>query len=48
MIKNNIKKLFFNYEEILKNNNISPNDRPQNISIDKFLDIVIAYEKNLS
>ena len=48
MIKNNIKKLFFNFEEILKNNNISPNDRPQNISIDKFLDIVIAYEKNLS
>ena len=25
-------------KEILKNNNISPNDRPQNISIDKFLD----------
>ena len=48
MIKNNIKKLFFNFEEILKNNNISPRDRPQNINIDKFLDIVIAYEKNLS
>ena len=48
MIKKNFIKLFKNFELISKKINIKLTDRPQNISIDKFILIVKEYEKNLN
>ena len=48
MIKKNILKLFTNFDKILKITNIKLTDRPQNISVKKFLDLVVEYEKNLN
>ena len=48
MIKKNMLKLFTNFDKILKITNIKLTDRPQNISVKKFLDLVIEYEKNLN
>ena len=48
MIKKNFIKLFKNYNDISKLINIKLTDRPQNISIDKFILIVKEYEKNLN
>ncbi len=47
MVKKNFKVLFKNIETILKDLNIKPTDRPQNISVDKYLMIVKEFEKNL-
>ena len=47
MIKKNFLKLFDNFEEILKITDIKLTDRPQNISVKKFLELVVAFEKNL-
>ena len=41
-------KLFTNFDKILKITNIKLTDRPQNISVKKFLDLVVEYEKNLN
>ena len=48
MIKKNMLKLFTNFDKILKITNIKLTDRPQNISVKKFLDLVVEYEKNLN
>ena len=47
MIKKNFLKLFDNFDEILKITDIKLTDRPQNISVKKFLELVVAFEKNL-
>ncbi len=48
MVKKNLKKLFIDLEKVLQNIDINLTDRPQNISIEKFLNLVIAYENNLN
>ena len=48
MIKKNFFKLFDNFDENLKITDIKLTDRPQNISVKKFLNLVIEYEKNLN
>ena len=47
MIKKNFIKLFKNYDSLSKTINIKLTDRPQNISIEKFLKLVIEFENNL-
>ena len=44
MVKKNIIRLFKNFESFTKKINIKLTDRPQNISVDKFLMIVKEYE----
>ena len=44
MIKKPIKFLFKNYKFNFKKINIKPSDRPQNLSIYKYLQIVNEYE----
>ena len=48
MIKKNFFKLFNNFDEISKIADIKLTDRPQNISVKKYLDLVIEYEKKLN
>ena len=45
MIKKNIKRLFENFNDLSKKVNIKLTDRPQNISVDKFLMLIKEYEK---
>ena len=47
MIKKNFIKLFKNYDYVSKTINIKLTDRPQNISVEKFLRLVIEFENNL-
>mgnify|MGYP001261595017 FL=1 len=47
MIKKNFIKLFKNYDSLLKTIDIKLTDRPQNISVNKFLQIVTEFENNL-
>ena len=47
MIKKNFIKLFRNYDYVSKTINIKLTDRPQNISVEKFLKLVIEFENNL-
>ena len=47
MIKKNFIKLFRNYDYVSKTINIKLTDRPQNISVEKFLRLVIEFENNL-
>ena len=44
MIKKPIKFLFKNYKFNFNKFNIKPSDRPQNININKYLEIVNEYE----
>ena len=44
MVKKNFTKLFKNYKDVQNKINIKLTDRPQNISVDKFLIIVKEYE----
>ena len=44
MIKKTIKFLFKNYKFNFNKFNIKPSDRPQNININKYLEIVNEYE----
>ena len=39
-----MKQLFFNYEDIAKKLNIDLNLRPQNLSIDQYIEICKTYE----
>ena len=48
MIKKNFIKFFKNFDNISKKINIKLTDRPQNISVDKFLMIIKEYENNLN
>ena len=45
MIKNPMKQLFENYEEVAINLNLDLNLRPQNLSLNKYLDICKVYQK---
>ena len=45
MIKKNIMRLFENFNDLSKKVNIKLTDRPQNISVDKFLMLIKEYEK---
>ena len=47
MIKKPMKQLFAKYEEVAKDLNLDLNSRPQNISVNKYLEICKIYE-NLS
>ncbi len=47
MIKKPMKQLFTKYEEVAKDLNLDLNSRPQNISVNKYLEICKIYE-NLS
>ena len=44
MVKKNIMRLFKNSENLLNKIDIKLTDRPQNISVDKFLILVKEYE----
>ena len=44
MIKKPINILFKNFQFNYKKFNIKPSDRPQNINVDKYLQIVNEYE----
>ena len=44
MVKKNFMKLFKNYDEVSKLVNIRLTDRPQNIPIEKFLEIIKIFE----
>ena len=44
MVKKNFIRLFKNFDDLSKKINIKLTDRPQNISVDKFLEIVKEYE----
>ena len=44
MIKKPINILFKNFQFDYKKLNVRPNDRPQNINVDKYLQIVSEYE----
>ena len=46
MIKNTLKKVFGEYDFIQKKINLNIKDRPQNITIEKYLLIVKEFEKN--
>ena len=48
MIKKNIIKLFKNYRDVSKSINLKLTDRPQNISVDKYIKIVKKFENKLS
>ena len=48
MIKKNFIKLFKNYDYVSKTINIKLTDRPQNISVEKFLRLVMEFENNLN
>ena len=48
MIKKNFIKLFNNFDTLAKKYNIKLTDRPQKLSISKFLMIIKEYEKNLN
>ena len=48
MIKKNFIQLFKNFNNLSKKFNIKLTDRPQNISVDKFLKIIKEYEKQLN
>ncbi len=48
MIKKNFIKLFNNFDTLAKKYNIKLTDRPQKLSINKFLMIIREYEKNLN
>ena len=45
MIKKPMKQLFENYEDIAKNLKIDLNLRPQNLSVNKYLEICKLYER---
>ena len=47
MVKKNFIKLFKNFNDVSKSVNINLSDRPQNISIEKFLMIVKKFEDEL-
>tara|TARA_B100001564_G_C20638951_1_gene671104 strand:+ start:541 stop:1323 length:783 start_codon:yes stop_codon:yes gene_type:complete len=47
MIKKNFIKLFKNYDYLSKTIDIKLTDRPQNISVEKFIKLVIEFENNL-
>ena len=47
MIKKNFIRLFKNYDYLSKIIDIKLTDRPQNISVEKFLRLVIEFENNL-
>ena len=47
MIKKPMKLLFKNYEKISKEINLDLNLRPQNISVNKFLEICKIYEESV-
>ena len=47
MIKKNFIKMFKNYDYLSEIIDIKLTDRPQNISVEKFLRLVIEFEKNL-
>ena len=44
MIKKNFMRLFKNFKHLSKKLNIKLTDRPQNISVDKFLMLIKEYE----
>ena len=44
MVKKNFIRLFENFSALSKKTNIKLTDRPQNISVDKFLMLVKEYE----
>ena len=44
MIKKNFMRLFKNFKDLSKKFNIKLTDRPQNISVDKFLMLIKEYE----
>ena len=44
MVKKNFMKLFKNFDEVSKSVNIRLTDRPQNIPIEKFLEIIKIFE----
>ena len=48
MIKKNFKRLFNDFDNVAEKYNINLTDRPQKLSIDKFLMIIKEYEKNLN
>ena len=48
MIKKNFIKLFKDFNNLSKKFNIKLTDRPQNISVDKFLKLIKEYEKQLN
>ena len=48
MIKKNIIKLFKDYCDVSKSINLKLTDRPQNISVDKYIKIVKKFEDKLS
>ena len=48
MIKKNFIKLFSDFDTLAKKYNIKLTDRPQKLSISKFLMIIKEYEKNLN
>ena len=45
MIKKNFIKLFKDFSDVSKSIDIKLTDRPQNISIDKYIKIVKEFEK---
>ena len=45
MIRKPMKQLFYNYEYTAKELNLDLNLRPQNLSINKYLEICKKYEK---
>ena len=48
MIKKNFKRLFNDFDTIAKKYNVKLTDRPQRLSVNKFLMIIKEYEKNLN
>ena len=44
MIKKNFIKLFKDFDDVSKSIDIKLTDRPQNISVDKYLEIVKEFE----
>ena len=48
MIKKNFVRLFNDFDIVADKYNINLTDRPQRLSIDKFLMIIKEYEKNLN
>ena len=48
MVKKNFSKLFTNFDFVSKKVGVSLNDRPQNISINKYILIAKEYEDKLN
>ena len=48
MIKKNFMKLFNDFDTIAEKYNVKLTDRPQRLSVNKFLMIIKEYEKNLN